>query len=139
MFEERTQKWEIAGDNSDAHLHECPAAGVDLGICCIVGCEVHDGGNSYSAGDADTFSSSAISQHPQEEHLQATEHEYSNQGNFAPQVDVKLPDHRNWQAEDHDISEERQRPVYSAANSLILAVSMFYGLVIEECDWSTDG
>jgi hypothetical protein len=55
------KKWEIARDDCDAHLHECPGACVDLSICRIGCCEVHDGDNSNGACDANTVTASAKS------------------------------------------------------------------------------
>ena len=51
---------------------------------------------------------------------------------------MKFPNHRNWQTKDHDVSEKRERAVDGAANSLVLAVSVFYGLVVVESNWSAD-
>ena len=61
VLEKRTQEWEISGDYGDAHFHECPAAGVYLGICCVVRCEVHDGDDSDGTRDTDTVNESAKS------------------------------------------------------------------------------
>lgn len=61
VLEERAQKREITRNDSDTHLHVRPTAGIDLGVRSIVRCEAHDGSNSDSAGDADTFNSLAMS------------------------------------------------------------------------------
>ena len=71
-------------------------------------------------------------------HLQATKHEYPYQSDFASEVDVKLPNHRNWKAEDHDIPKERQSAIGSAADNLILAASMFDCLIIIKRNRSAD-
>lgn len=51
---------------------------------------------------------------------------------------MKLPNHGNWQAEDHDVSKERKGAVDGTADSLILAMAIFYCLVIVISNWCTN-
>ncbi len=97
VLEERTQEGQVARDDGDAHLHEGPAAGVDLREGGVVGCEVYDGLDADGACDADTVVGSAmyVKRRRGRGHLQASEQENSHQGNLASQVDMQLQDHRN--------------------------------------------
>lgn len=51
---------------------------------------------------------------------------------------MKLPNHRDRETKDHNISKERQRTINRATDSLIFAMPVFYRLVVEERYWLAD-
>ena len=107
-----------------------------MSVRCIIRSEGHNRRDSDGAGDADAGKESAtFLLYIKKEHLQTTKHKNTNQSNLASKIDMQLPNHRNWQAEDHNISEERQGSVDSAADSLVFTLSVWGCLVVEEGNW----